>query len=329
MTSKTKRASGKDALPFLPIREHLYTAEELLLNAFKPAKPASLMRSMDLSVYRYFVRTGRGEPRSHFTSMMESLHDNSMSHARHASFGARERLVGIMGGHDLKRTSTWYRRITTLGRSLTREGFVVVSGGGPGAMEAAHLGAALASAGDEELSVALRTLRPQAKLPKKLEDLIDHRGRINRRVLSSLHKWWAPAVDIARTHQAMKGRSLAFPTWYYGHEPFTPFASSIAKYFQNSIREDGLIAISNAGVIFAEGSAGTLQEIFQDAAFNYYAQRRKVRPMVFLGKSHWTKKLPAVKLLRTLFSRGKHRLRLCVTDDPDEVVSFLVGESPR
>ena len=30
---------------------------------------------------------------------------------------------------------------------------------------------------------------------------------------------------------------LGIPTWLYGHEPTTPFARVIAKYFQNSIRE--------------------------------------------------------------------------------------------
>ncbi len=62
-----------------------------------------------------------------------------------------------------------------------------------------------------------------------------------------------------------KCKSIGIPTWLYGHEPPAPFATHIAKYFANSVREDGLLTIAKHGVIFAPGSAGTTQEIFQDA----------------------------------------------------------------
>ena len=64
------------------------------------------------------------------------------------------------------------------------------------------------------------------------------------------------------------------------HEPPTPFATSIAKYFQNSIREDGLLARAQSGVIYVQGNAGTLQEVFQDAAQNYYRSFEYFSPMV-------------------------------------------------
>ena len=58
--------------------------------------------------------------------------------------------------------------------------------------------------------------------------------------------------------------NLALPTWFYGHEPTNLFSSYIAKYFANSLREDGLLAIARHGVIYAPGSAGTVQEVFMD-----------------------------------------------------------------
>ena len=51
------------------------------------------------------------------------------------------------------------------------------------------------------------------------------------------------------------------------------FATDIAKYFENSLREEGLLALALAGVVFARGNAGTVQEIFQDACQNYYRAR--------------------------------------------------------
>ena len=82
--------------------------------------------------------------------------------------------------------------------------------------------------------------------------------------------------------------NLAIPTWFYGHEPSNLFATAIAKYFSNSLREDGLLAISLHGIVFAPGSAGTRQEIFQDATQNHYGTFDYFSPMVFLDKDFYT-----------------------------------------
>ncbi len=48
-----------------------------------------------------------------------------------------------MGGHALLRTDASYRAAVELGARLTGAGRTVLTGGGPGAMEAANLGAYL------------------------------------------------------------------------------------------------------------------------------------------------------------------------------------------
>ena len=74
----------------------------------------------------------------------------------------------------------------------------------------------------------------------------------------------------------------------YGHEQPNIFATYIAKYFENSVREEGLLAVASRGVIFAEGSAGTLQEIFQNACQNYYRSYRQTPvAMILFGVDYW------------------------------------------
>ena len=54
-------------------------------------------------------------------------------------------VVAIMGGHDRPRSDEVFTQIAHLARTLTRDGYLVVSGGGPGLMEAANMGAYFAA----------------------------------------------------------------------------------------------------------------------------------------------------------------------------------------
>ena len=47
-----------------------------------------------------------------------------------------------------------------------------------------------------------------------------------------------------------------------------------------------------------------MQEIFQDACENYYADESSVAPMVLVGEEYWTETLPAWPLLQSL-ARGR------------------------
>ncbi len=118
------------------------------------------------------------------------------------------------------------------------------------------------------------------------------------------------------------------PTWLYGHEPSTPLATQIAKYFQNSIREDGLVTLGVTGIVFTEGKAGTIQEIFQDAAQNYYATAGAFCKMVFLsspGRSYWEKTYPVRPLIEALLSnRPGAPGKILFTDDSDQALQFLL-----
>jgi predicted Rossmann-fold nucleotide-binding protein len=118
--------------------------------------------------------------------------------------------------------------------------------------------------------------------------------------------------------------SLGVPTWLYGHEPATPFATHIAKYFENAIREDGILTIAKGGIIYTPGSAGTMQEIFQDAVQNHYLSFGYASPMIFLDTNYWTHEMPVYPLLEQLTAQGKYRnLLLTLSDAEDDIITAI------
>ena len=128
-------------LPYQPIPQKLYTSADLF-QGFDPGQPASWASSMDFEIYRHFVVEGRSAPQNPYMGMMQALHDNAITEATN-TYIARRKVVAIIGDHKMSRDSATYRQIVILARRLTRNGFLICTGGGPGAMEAGHLGAAL------------------------------------------------------------------------------------------------------------------------------------------------------------------------------------------
>src|SRR4029078_7095989 len=117
--------------------------------------------------------------------------------------------------------------------------------------------------------------------------------------------------------------SLGVPTWFYGHEPPNAFAQAIAEYFKNAIREDVLLHVCRAGIVFLPGRGGTVQEVFQDACENYYAAASEVAPMVLVGRDFWTDEVPAWPLLQSLARGRDMAASIHLVDHVDEVLPLL------
>lgn len=323
-------AYSDNQLPFNPLRESLYTPSDLF-SQYSIEDTESYCSCTDIQIYSYFVRHGRNPATRRSVSNLEALHDDSISQALHKTLKKYSRIVAIMGGHEMIRGTEQYSDVATIAYQFARDGSLVVSGGGPGAMEAAHLGALYSKSNKNRLNEAIMKLATEPKLPTTAIDVVSNNGKIQPDVAEALHRWLAPAIQISREFHEKNadgppGHSLGIPTWLYGHEPASPLATMIAKYFQNSVREDGLVTIANQGILFTEGSAGTVQEIFQNAVKNFY-NKETFCPMVFLSSAkgnYWTKKMPVRRLIEALFgSLPNYKSLIFFTTSCDDAVDFM------
>jgi len=311
-------------LPYQPIRRTLYTPEELF-DGYDPEDPASWAETPDFAIYRHFVKNGREATPDPYLGMMQALHDHAITQATEA-FLVDRKAAAIMGGHRIPRGSRPYLEAARLARRLTRDGVLVCTGGGPGVMEASHLGAALAGESESALGEALDHLASHPVVPA-IGAIVSPTGEVDREQAAEAHAWFQPAYEVAEKISA-PAESLAVPTWHYGHEPSTPFATHIAKYFQNSVREAGLTALATQGIIFTAGRAGTLQEIFQDSAQNFYRTQGHFSPMVLLGEAYWTEEFPVVPVLEALFSPEDFQKYVLITDRVEEAATFIEEFQP-
>lgn len=308
-----------DTFPVLPFRSSLYTPDEVFAG-FDPARPGSYADTPDFRAYR---STRLGPNRE--VGMLRALHDQCITDARDELVAGR-RVVAIMGGHALRRDDPAYLDVVELAAGFTTRDVLVATGGGPGAMEAAHLGALLAR-DPATRAEAVRRLAERPAFPDGAGRVVDADAEPDRTVLADLHEWQRPAFDLlAEVDPAARDESLAVPTWFYGHEPPTPFATHLAKYFSNSLREDGLLAIAVDGIVFGPGSAGTLQEVFQDACQNHYRIfHDRFSPMAFLDRGGcWTERFPVGPILRELFGEEAYEANVRIDADPTALLDFLV-----
>jgi len=303
-----------------------------------PTHPASLYTASDLAagfdgtfaslfdtrIYRHFVAHGGALPDLR-EALAQRLHDHGVDNALGdlltvwATVTGGRPVIGVMGGHAEPRGSAAYRQATELGRQLARAGCLVLTGGGPGVMEAANLGAYLANHHDEALHAAIVDL---AAAP----DFHDH-DPYTAAALAVRDRWPLPAHDTDPVSWA-RGGGLAIPTWLYGHEPANLFAGRIAKYFSNAIREDTILRVCRGGIVFAPGKAGTVQEVFQSATKAYYGSDGASGPMIFLDRVYWTEVLPVESLLRPLFGLAADPVLdklVHLTDDVHEAVAILTS----
>jgi predicted Rossmann-fold nucleotide-binding protein len=293
-----------EGVPFNPYRAGLYSPQEL----YAGLADSPYEELPDARIYQWSIQPGLRHRLD--ATLASALHDHAIGDAldelHRSDAWAGRKMVGVMGGHAAQRGSTDYAQAALLGQLLARDGNVVATGGGPGAMEAANLGAYLSQADDGALPAALQTL---AAVPG---------------FRPSVSAWARAAAAVVERYPGGTA-SLGIPTWFYGHEPPNYFATHIAKYFANAIREAILLELCHGGIVFLPGAAGTVQEIFQDACENYYAADAKITPMVLVGKHHWEHQYPAWPMLRSLAAGRSMQDRIFLVDSVEDAAAVLRG----
>ncbi|MGA3538791.1 LOG family protein [Micromonosporaceae bacterium DT194] len=347
-------------LPYSTQPPQLYTADDLAAGFAEGGFDAMC----DSRVYQHFRAHGGATPEVR-EALTQRLHDHGIDNALAGTIRAwvaehgPESVVGVMGGHAVLRGAPAYRQTAVLGWELARAGRLVITGGGPGVMEAANLGAYLSRHPAEALQAAIDELAtaPDFHEPDPYTAVA---LRVRQRYAPPSPDGGLPraraANDQARTtggpdgttaaprptvgggrglpgsageaHDWARQGGLSIPTWLYGHEPANLFAGRIAKYFSNAIREDTILRLARGGIVFAPGGAGTVQEVFQAATKTYYCTDGASGAYVFLGREFWTSTLPVATLLRPLLAAapyGDLSPTVHLTDDVTEAVRLLLG----
>lgn len=291
-------------VPYKMYPNTLYNKDSLY-NNYDRKRPETFNQTYDKIVYDHYIKTGK-ESGDIEETLARRLHDHGITDSllEFIEKYDEKKLVAIMGGHALERGAGQYVQVAEIAKTLAEKDYLMLSGGGPGAMEATHLGAWFAF---KPLSALHQAVEIMAKAPVYKD------------------KGWLPtAFEVIEKYPNPGRESLGIPTWLYGHEPPTPFATHIAKYFANSVREDGLLTIAKGGVIFAPGSAGTMQEIFQEITQNHYLTFGYASPMVFLDTDYWTNTRPIYPLIKLMSDRGDlQNLNLGLYDDTAKIIEHI------
>ena len=252
---------GSDRL-YSPGRDSLYTVDELMAGYESDAP----MQSLDARLAAHVKACGI-PPEDVNEAIAQVVHDQGVEQAMRAYVAASvakgRHIVGVMGGSSTPRDAPAYRLAAATAKAVSEAGFLVATGGGLGIMEAGNLGAYFAGRARRRATRRDRRAQALPGLPWTRSAVRRHRTLDHRR-------------------QPAGAPSLAVATWRFDDEPISQFATHIAKLFQNSVREEGLLSIADAGVAYFEGGFGTLREIFQDLAQNSAAAPAHQMAMVFV-----------------------------------------------
>jgi predicted Rossmann-fold nucleotide-binding protein len=292
-------------------RDRLYTVDELMAG-YRSDAP---MGSLDARLAAH-VRACGIPPSDVDEAIAQVVHDQGVDHAMRAyvaaSVDAGRQITAVMGGASTPRDAPSYRRAAQTAKALSEAGFLVATGGGLGIMEAGNLGAYFAGRSHAELDAAI----------DELERVPRYRGH---------EAEYFDAARVITARQPAGAPSLAVATWRFDEEPISHFATHIAKLFQNSVREAGLLSIAGGGVVYFDGGFGTLQEVFQDLNQNSSAPVVHQMAMVFVDTASYGRPGSPFHLAKARAARADRPFDdlVSLADSPESVLEALAAGGER
>ncbi len=183
--------------------------------------------------------------------------------------------VSIFGSARAKRNSENYKLAEELGFLLAKEGYAVITGGGPGVMEAANKGAKKAKG----LSIGLNIRLPEEQKPNSYADiLIEFRYFFARKVmfvkyakafvvlpggLGTLDEF-VEAITLMQTHRIER-----FPVILLKHKFWKPFL----RWMENIlVVKEGMIDKQDLELFTVVDSPEEVIEVIR----NFYAEKKAI-----------------------------------------------------
>lgn len=282
--------------PFDPYRFQAYSATELF-------DRTPVARCLDTTIQNW--QKARATPAPLATTLAMALHDRTLTDALEAMHLVADRGVGIMGGPGMRRDQPEFLEIARLGALMTEQGAVVLTGGGPGAMEAANLGVRFAHR-REELPTACAQLAGVPSFHPDIDAWVSSALEVCAR--------WAADEDVT---------SLGVPAWGSGLEPTHACATHIAKFFCAAHREAAVLHRCRGGLVFFPGAAGTVQQILRATTSDPDSAGEDPVPLILVDRAYWTTTLPVWPLLAALVREGRMQAPIHLVDQPAEVLGLL------
>ena len=173
--------------------------------------------------------------------------------------------VSLFGSARTPELSPWYQDTLKIAKDLSDSGFTVVSGGGPGIMEAANRGAQEGKSSSVGLNIQL----PREQIPNPYQDVSLHfRHFFSRKVMFVKYAsayvvcpgGFGTLDELAEMLTLLQtGKTRRIPIILYGREFWTP----LLDWFKNTLAMQGMINTSDISLMTLVDEPGdVVKEIF-------------------------------------------------------------------